>query len=304
MRRVLLAAAVAALAIPLAVVSIGAQKPQTSLAGVVDVHAHSHPDSIERSIDAIALARLARESGMRGIVLKNHNEPTASLAYVVRKEVPGIEVFGGIVLNRAVGGINPAAVEQMARVAGGWGRVVWLPTAESENQVRFEKADRPFVPIARGGQLLPETREVLRIVAARGLTLATGHSSPEESLLVIREARAAGVQRIVVTHPRFPSIRMSVEQMKQAASQGAFLELVYGGVVQVPPTATLEDYVATVRAVGPAHVILSSDLGQPGRPLHPDGLRQFMDRMGEQGFAPDALALMMKTNPARLLGLQ
>ena len=45
---------------------------------------------------------------MRAIVLKNHYEPTASLAYIVRKEVPGIEIFGGISLDLTVGGVNPA----------------------------------------------------------------------------------------------------------------------------------------------------------------------------------------------------
>ena len=97
------------------------------LRGVIDIHVHSDPDSMARSIDAIDIAKLARSREMRGIVLKNHFESTAALAYVVRKEVPGIEVFGGIVLNRAVGGINPVAVERMAQLKGGLGRVVWMP---------------------------------------------------------------------------------------------------------------------------------------------------------------------------------
>src|ERR1700720_3832280 len=79
---------------------------QTPLNGVIDIHAHSDPDGTPRSIDALDLARLAQQRGMRGLVLKNHYESTASLAYIVRKEVPGIEIFGGIDLNRSVGGIN------------------------------------------------------------------------------------------------------------------------------------------------------------------------------------------------------
>src|SRR5438445_5910164 len=82
-----------------------------TLNGVVDIHAHCDPDSMPRSIDAIDLAKLARDRGMRALVLKNHYEPTASLAFLVRKAVPGIELFGGIALNRTVGGVNPAAVE-------------------------------------------------------------------------------------------------------------------------------------------------------------------------------------------------
>src|SRR5260370_26355148 len=95
-----------------------------SLAGAIDMHAHSDPDGVGRSIDAVDLARLAKSRGMRGLVLKNHYEPTASLAWIVRKEVPGIEVFGGISLDLTVGGVNPAAVEWMTKVRGGYGRVV------------------------------------------------------------------------------------------------------------------------------------------------------------------------------------
>src|SRR3977135_2542689 len=104
------------------------------LAGVLDIHVDSDPDSVPRSIDAIDLARLAKSRGMRGLVLKSHYEPTASLAYIVRKEVPGIEVFGGIDLNPSVGGMNPSAVEHMAEITGGYGRFVWMATFDSENQ--------------------------------------------------------------------------------------------------------------------------------------------------------------------------
>src|ERR1041385_4988127 len=92
-----------------------------SLNGVIDIHAHSDPDSTARSIDAIDLAKLAKSRGMRGLVLKNHYESTAALAYIVRKEVPGIEIFGGIDLNLTVGGINPEAVVRMTKGKEGWG---------------------------------------------------------------------------------------------------------------------------------------------------------------------------------------
>src|SRR5438045_4729028 len=116
-----------------------------TLTGAIDIHAHADPDGSPRSIDAIDLAKLAKSRGMRAIVLKNHYEPTASLAYIVRKEVPGIEVFGGISLDLTVGGVNPAAVEWMTKVKGGYGKVVWLPTYDSENQAG--RSGRPFSPV-------------------------------------------------------------------------------------------------------------------------------------------------------------
>ena len=188
---------------------------QAQLAGVVDIHVHADPDSVPRSIDAFDLAKLAQQKGMRALVLKSHYEPTASLAWSVRKIVPGIEVFGGIDLNRSVGGVNAAAVERMVLMKGGWGRVVWMPTFDAENQVRYSKENRPFVSVAKGGVLLPEVRDVIAVVAKNKLTLETGHSSAAECLMLIREARKAGVERIVVTHAAIAPVRMTVAQMKE-----------------------------------------------------------------------------------------
>ncbi|HLJ48900.1 MAG TPA: DUF6282 family protein [Bryobacteraceae bacterium] len=267
-----------------------------SLNGVIDIHVHSDPDSMPRSIDAIDLAKLAKKRGMRGLVLKNHYEPTASLAYVVRKEVPGIEIFGGIDLNRTVGGINPAAVERMTMMKGGWGRVVWMPTFDAENQVRYSKENRPFVAVARNGELLPDVKQVIALVAKHGLILETGHSSPEEGLMLIREARRQGVQNIVVTHAMLAPVLMSVAQMQEAAKLGASIEFVYR-------PQDLAEYARAIREVGPEHCILSSDLGQVGNPLHPDGLAAFFAGLKKQGITAAEIDRMSKSNPARLLGL-
>jgi hypothetical protein len=267
-----------------------------TLSGVIDFHVHSDPDSVARSIDAIDLAKLAKSRGMRGLVLKNHWESTASLAYLVRKEVPGIEVFGGIVLNLAVGGLNPVAVERMTMVKGGWGRVVWMPTYDAENHVRDSKENRPFISVAKNGQLLPEVKEVIAMVARHNLTLETGHSSPEECLMIVREAKRQGVQRIVITHALTVPVRMSLDQIREAAGLGAYVELVYGRM-------NAAEYGRTIRALGPASFILSTDLGQPNNPLHPDGMIAFFEAMRKEGISEADIERMAKTNPARALGL-
>jgi len=267
-----------------------------SLSGVVDIHAHSDPDSTARSIDAIDLAKLAKARGMRGLVLKNHYESTAALAYIVRKEVPGIEIFGGIDLNLTVGGINPAAVERMTMMKGGWGRVVWMPTFDAENQVRDSKENRPFVSVAKNGELLPDVKKVIAIVKQHNLMLETGHSSPAEGLMIVREARKQGVEHIVVTHATRPPVRMSVAQMQEAAKLGAMIEFVFD-------RANMAANAKAIREVGPANCILSSDLGQPNNPLHPDGLMEFFAALKKEGFTEAQINLMAKTNPAKALGL-
>jgi hypothetical protein len=288
--------------IGLVLVSLAASG-QSSLSGIIDIHVHSDPDSVPRSIDALDLARLAKQRGMRALVLKNHYESTAALAYIVRKEVPGIEIFGGIDLNRSVGGINPAAVERMVLMKGGWGRVVWMPTFDAENQVRYSRENRPFVSVAKDGRLLPEVQQVIALAARHGLTLETGHSSPEEALLLVREARRQGVAHLVVTHAMQAPVRMSIPQMKEAAREGAYIEFVYGGLIGRNPEFRIEDFTKAIHEIGPEFCILASDLGQPGNPLHPDGLAAFIDALRRQGFSQANLDLMSKTNPARALGL-
>jgi hypothetical protein len=285
----------------LAALALLACAAYAQLNGVVDIHAHSDPDSVPRSIDAIALARLAKERGMRGLVLKNHYEPTASLAYVVRQVVPGIEVFGGIDLNRSVGGVNPAAIERMVMVKGGFGRVVWLPTFDAENQVRYSKENRPFVPVSKNGALLPEVKQVIALAAKHGLTLETGHSSAEEGLMIIAEAKRAGVRNVVVTHAMLAPIHMSIAQMKQAAALGAYIEFVYNALIGPNKEFEFADYVKAIRAVGVEHCILSSDLGQAANPVHPDGLAAFFAGLKQAGLTQSEIDQMSKTNPARAL---
>src|ERR1700690_4219105 len=155
-----------------------------TLSGAIDMHAHADPDGVPRKIDAVDLARLAKERGMRAIVLKNHYEPTASLAFIVRKDVPGIEVFGGISLDLTVGGVNPAAVEWMTKVRGGYGRGGWMPTLDSEHQVTTPGEKRRFARVAKDGKRVPGAGEVIPIIAKNNLPLETGHSPPAEGLLV------------------------------------------------------------------------------------------------------------------------
>jgi uncharacterized protein DUF6282 len=274
-----------------------------ALRGAVDIHVHSYPDDRPRSIDAIDVAKLARLRGMRAIVLKNHYDPTAALAYIVRKEVPGLEVFGGIDLNLTMGGMNPAAVDHMARVSGGWGRLVWMSTFDAENQVRYSKENRPFVSVARQGALLPEAKAVISVIAKYGLVLATGHVSPQEGLMLLGEGAQQGVQHMVVTHAMNAPVLMDIPQMQQAAKLGAFIEFVGGSLASADAASRIERFADAIRKIGPEFCILSSDLGQKGNALPPDGFGAFLVALRAKGLTEPDIDRMSKQNPARLLGL-
>lgn len=276
---------------------------QRSLRGVIDIHMHCGPDVLPRSVDAIDVARLAKAEGMRAIVLKNHYVPTADDAYLVRKVVPGIEVFGGIDLNRTVGGINPAAVENMAHIAGHYGRMVWMTSFDSEAQVKSEKARRPFVAVSENGELLPAVREVIAIIAKYDLVLETGHNRPDEILAMIREANRVGVKHIVVTHAMINPIHMQVAQMKEAAGMGAYIEFVYNGLIGPYKEFSFDDYAAAIHAVGAEHCILASDLGQIVNPVHTEGLKRFYAGLLKAGVTQSEIDTMARTNPATVLEL-
>lgn len=275
-----------------------------ALNGAIDVHVHSSPDDRERSVDAIEAAVMARAHGMRGIVLKNHYDSTVGLVYMVRKQVPGLEVFGGIDLNLPAGGMNPFAVEHMTQVLGGYGRLVWMSTFDAENQVRVSKENRPFVSVSKNGELLQATKDVIAVIAKHQLVLATGHVSADEGLMLLREGRRLGVQHMVVTHAMNPPILMSVSQMQEATKLGAFIEFVGGTMLSADAPARVDRFTDAIRKVGPEFCILSSDLGQKGNPLPADGFAAFIAALRAKGFSDQDVDRMSKQNPARLLGLQ
>jgi len=284
---------------------------EINLKGAIDFHVHPSPDSVPRAIDADDLARLAKENGMRGLVLKNHWEDTAALAYLVRKAVPGIELFGGITQDLAVGGINLEAVKHMVAMKGGWGRIVWLPTFDAENDVKDRKGTGPFVRVSENGQLLPDVVQLIDFIAQHhDVVLETGHVSAQEGDLVAHEAHQRGVTHVVVTHAMASSVRMTIPQMQTAAQDGAFIEFVYGATLGANAVVSISDYAEAIRAIGPKFCILATDFGavqkppEPQRPLAPQGLLEFMEALHKEGISVADINLMTKTNPALVLGLQ
>ena len=274
------------------------------LDGAIDLHAHYGPDSYPRQWDAFEIAAIAKERGLRAVVFKNHWSETASLAYLVRKYGPqGIEVYGAVTLDTPIGGVNPQAVRYMVDVTGGYGRIVWMPTHDSEHEVAYNKEQRPSVAVARGGKLLPEVLEVLDLIAEHDLTLATGHVTPEETLMILEEARKRGVKRSIVTHPLLdPQFTfMTVPQLKQAVALGAVIEITAGSLFREGPGR--QRVVDAIRAIGPESFFVASDSGLVGTPNHTDALVLAARVLRDNGWDEHALDVMFKDNPARLLNL-
>lgn len=298
------------------------QRARDLLRGAFDTHMHVSPDVVERKIDDISLARRFAELGMAGFVLKSHYGSTAERAAVVRAAVPGIQALGAIALNRAVGGINPLAVEIAAREGA---RTVWLPTVDSVNEshereappgakvpvwvklqleLREQGIEIPPVPVVdeRDGTVLPELREVLGVIARHGMLLATGHLSRDEIFAVVDAALEEGVRDIVITHPEFPSQDLSVEDQRALAEKGTLLERCF----TTPHTGKVswERWIENTRAAGPEHSVLSTDLGQVFNPPVEDGMALMVDRLLEAGFKEEEVYVMAVVNTRIVAGAQ
>lgn len=266
-----------------------------SLLGAIDLHCHTAPDIVPRDLSDAQLAQMASDEGMRAVVLKSHVTSTADRAEAVMLARPQLDVFGGVVLNQAVGGINPQAVARMTTMQGGRGRMVWLPTFD---------VDR--VSVLSQSKPTPELGQVLAWVAAHDLALATGHLSPHDALLVVKAARAAGVKRLLVSHALSPPVAASIRQMRALAEQGALIELVRLPHVFAETGSQLlriEETAAAIQAIGARHFVLSSDLGRAGYGRPPDGLRALIRGLMAQGIAEADIQTMTRFNPAWILGL-
>jgi Family of unknown function (DUF6282) len=290
------------------------------LRGGYDTHIHVDPDVVTRSVDDVTLAQQFLELGMDGFVLKSHYTSTAERAAVVRVAVPGINALGAIVLNRAVGGLNPLAVEVAAREGV---RTVWLPTVDSVNEsherdappgasvpvwvklqreLRDQGIEIPPVPVVdEHGAVLPQLVAVLERIAAHQLLLATGHLSRDEIFTVVDAAIAAGVTQIVITHPEFPAQRLSVEDQLALVERGALLER----CMTTAHTGKIswETWLDHIRAAGAEHSVLSTDLGQIFNPPVRDGMAIMVDRLLGAGFSDEEIRTMAVTNTRRVAGV-
>ncbi|MEG3908900.1 DUF6282 family protein [Microcoleus sp. w1-18aA5] len=287
--------------------------PKSTIEGAIDFHIHSSPDAIPRRLDDFEVAKLAARAKMKAVVLKNHYASTAARAVLVNKIVPEIQVFGGVVLNYAVGGINPDAVDAMHRIGGKYGKVVWLPTVDAEHHLQvFQKSGRG-IKVAEKGKVLPETAAVLKMVAKENLVLETGHISSEEVMAVVGAANLLNIKKILITHAMADVPGLSLENMQTAAQMGAFLELAFVNDLmgenavddghknwhQVP----ISKMAAAIKLIGAEHFVMSTDLGRKPDPLPAEGYKLFVKKLINQGISPHEIDLMMKHNPARLLGI-
>jgi Family of unknown function (DUF6282) len=286
------------------------------LQGAVDIHIHHGPDLYPRIQDAFELAESARAAGMRAVCLKTHNFPTAPMALLARKHVPGIDVFGSLTCNLEVGGVNPSAVEAAIKYEA---RQIWLPTIDSTNHALVtgsvgqhgrgltikgglsdyaRNKPRLFL-LDADGEVADALHEIFRMVADADIILNLGHISFKEMTAIVPAAQRAGVKRIVCDHPFFSCL--SLAQQSELADQGVWINFTAGELLPRWWRVSVADFAAAIRNVGVRRAVVSSDCGQLHNPPMVEAIRITCQLLLEEDFTPDEIKRLLHHNPAELL---
>lgn len=276
--------------------------------GIIDLHIHSAPDIRQRKMNDFELMEAAIRIGARAVVIKSHNVPTMDRATLVnmicreRHPEANFTMYGAIALNQSVGGLNPYAVEKALKLGA---KIVWLPTNTAANH-RKKEGKGEGVEVIKDGKAAPELKPIFDLVRDFDAVLATGHIGAEECFPVVEAARAAGVKKVVVTHPEFHIVGMSVEQQARIVKdydvllEHEYAQPIGGGVYK----NNLADNVEAMRAIGCEHFIVATDSGQMQNPYWYESIAQSIDYYYDAGFSKAEIDIMTKTNPAKMLGIE
>ncbi len=279
--------------------------------GAYDLHVHSSPDLFPRIADDAQMVADAAGHGFAGVVMKNHFESTASRAQLAARAAGGMKVYGGLVLNRYVGGVNPAAVEVALRMGA---RIVWMPTLDSAcHRAAFGfggsfaaqssglETTSEGISLLREGRLMDEARQIMALVKERGAALATGHVSFEEIRALVGEAEAQGFRKLIVTHPFDKAPGLTLPQVQSLVRPGVRIEFVFCSITPKWSFTDAATIAHCMKTIGPERFVISSDGGQAHNPLPAEGYRQFVQALHAEGVAAEDFRVMCRDNGDFLL---
>jgi hypothetical protein len=297
---------------------------QSLMAGAIDLHVHASFENPPRRQNMLEVARDAAAAGMRAVVFKSKDTNTVDGAGLVNSLVEGVTVYGGVVLDYSVGGLNPLAVYSALQMGG---KIIWMPGFDSAWTIKkvtgearggakiYQRILDPNRKVGRGlsilkgglegSELLPEVQEIISMIAAKGAILDTGHLSPRESLILLEEARKAGLERVLVTHVNSDIIGASIEEQKALARNGAYLMYCFAPCLPSPwrDSQPIQTIIDMINQVGPEYCVIATDLGRFTYSPPVEGLRMFIAALLLGGIKEKDIERMVKINPASLLGL-
>jgi hypothetical protein len=282
------------------------------LEGAYDFHVHSAPSIFKRKQTDWELLEDAKLARMGGFVLKSHESSTVERAFLLKEKEPGINVFGGIVLNQHVGGLNPYAVETALKMGG---KVVWFPTISAAQHQHYFKdkntklfsgnplLSQTTILIEKDGHLIDEVEDIFNLIKENDAVLATGHLSLLEQHRIVRAAKEAGVKKILIQHADMGISRIPLSDQQYFASIGCLLEKCYLACSRDFDDLTVEEMAQTIDIIGHESCILVTDFGQPHNEAPVYALNCFVEELLLTGVKEEQVSRMLKQNPEMLLGV-
>ena len=284
---------------------------RVSMRGVCDMHVHTNPDLRLRAYSDFELADAAVRVGARAIVIKSHLGFTVNRACLTNEYVKkfygdntGFTMFGGVVMNKVIGGINPEAVGKALKLGA---KEIWLPTQSARRHLeKMGQNPADGIELVRDGKVIPELLDVFHLVRDYDVVLGTAHVSPKEAFTIVEAAKDAGVRKIVITHPEWWVVDMSVEdQIRLVRDYDCILERCYaqnmgGGKYK----SNLSDNLDIIKEVGYKHVMADTDGGQTENPHWELALEEYMQYLKDHGIPDDQIWYMTRTIPCRLLNIE
>jgi len=254
--------------------------PTNILDGIIDIHIHTAPDVRLRIQNDIEAAKSAKDAQMAGIVIKSHTEPTSGRAKMATT-ISNFRVYGGVVLNHSVGGLNPAAVNSCADMGG---KFVWFPTISAPSiEIDWKKIE-----------------EIIHVVAENDMVLLTGHLKPDNILDLIDMSRSMGLQKLVVNHPLTRVVNATLDEQLEM-SRHAYLEHCFVACMKLHDNldpALIKD---SIKKVGAKRCIMSTDFGQIHNPKPVDGMKMYISTLQEHGIKNSEIHSMTVDNPKKLI---
>lgn len=295
-----------------------AQLVEGLLKGAVDLHCHSGPSVMRRSLNHLEAIREAEAAGLRAIMFKDHYYDATPVTQMLAEEKfadPNLLLLSGVPLNNALGGLNPYAVEHGLKLGA---RLVWMPTLCALNHQRRAFRYNLAGKMAGGGRMLPatgitvlsdqgalkdEVKAILDLVAEHDAILSGGHLHISEMWALFEEARRRGVGRMLVSHPTH-WIDATLTDLRELGRMGVYMEHCACQIIDCPSRKfTAEEVRSFIEAGTVEWTILGSDLGQPANPRPVEGFRQVIGLCLDLGYSPEAIGAMVGTNACRLLGI-
>src|SRR5699024_8687136 len=239
---------------------------------------------------------------------------TSDQASVINMMQSEVHVYGGIVLNEFVGGLNPASVDVALKMGG---KFVWMPTISSEQHIRYYRgkegrlfqgiddifhSSKGICLLDKTGKLKPEIYDILHLIKKYNAVLCSGHISVDELKVLADAAFQEGIEKFLITHPDMDIAPVPIDYQKELATRGAFLEKCYLAAGSNFKNTSVNQLKKSIDKIGHKHCVLVTDYGQSFNIKPIQAMKEFIDTLTGMGITDSQIRTMYVDNPNYLVG--